>query len=339
MSGGPERRRRIDGPTGALLAYLCIAALLLVALGVRLGEDRGSRADRETACPKTVLTQPAGRAQAAIEPTPASAEREGTAVPRWRTERVFAPGRVLVAYYGTAGTGALGVLGERTPEAAHRRLARAARPFARVYGEARPVHELIVTIADAHPGGDGDYSHDIARSAVRRQLALARRTGALVVLDLQPGRADFAEVARRWAWALRRPHVGLALDPEWRMGPGQVPGRVIGSVRAREVNRVSAWLAALVRRHDLPEKVFVVHQFRSSMLPDIERIRSRDGLAMVQHVDGFGTRSQKVDTYRAVARPGAFAMGFKLFYDEDIGLMGPRAVHALAPKVRFVSYQ
>lgn len=364
MSGRDGRGRLVDGATGAFLAYLALAALVLVAFGVRLGEERadagervgaeGRHAQREDArlsptpehlSSRVAPVEPVGDGAAEPEATdapgrPGEPDQPATG-PRWRAERVFAPGRTLVAYYGTAGTGALGVLGEGTPERAHRRLVRAARPFAgsRTGREVVPVHELIVTIADAHPGRDGDYSHDIARSAVRRQLALARRTGALVVLDLQPGRADFAEVARRWAWALRQPHVGLALDPEWRMGPGQVPGRVIGSVRAREVNRVSGWLAALVRRLDLPEKPFVVHQFRTSMLPDIERIRSRDGLAMVQHVDGFGTRAQKLDTYRAVARPGAFAMGFKLFYDEDIRLMGPRAVHALDPKVRFVSYQ
>ena len=31
---------------------------------------------------------------------------------------------------------------------------------------------------------------------------------------------------------LALPHVGLALDPEWHVGPGQVPGRVIGSMDA-----------------------------------------------------------------------------------------------------------
>ena len=109
------------------------------------------------------------------------------------------------------------------------------------------------------------------------------------MLDLQPGRADFLTVAKRWAWALEDPWVGLALDPEWRMGPRQVPGRVIGSVGAAEVNRVSAWLADLVEREGLPEKAFVLHQFRSTMIRDVERVRSsRPGLAMVQHVDGFG---------------------------------------------------
>ncbi|MEQ6902329.1 hypothetical protein [Nocardioides sp. YIM 152588] len=333
--------RAYDGTTGAVLAHLAIAALLLLALGVRLADER---ADAPLA--DTLVGPAAGEAAdgAAVRSAVGGgeggdAESAAATAPRWRTEPVFAPGRTLVAYYGTAGSGALGVLGERDPAASHRRLVRAARPFAGGDGEAQPVYELIVTIADAHPGRDGDFNHDIDRAAVRRYLAAARRQGALVLLDVQPGRADFAQVARRWAWALRRPHVGLALDPEWRMARGQVPGRVLGSVRAAEVNRVSAWLSAMVVRRDLPEKLLVVHQFRTSMLPDAERVRDRRGLALVQHVDGFGTPRQKLDTYRVVARPDTFRMGFKLFYDEDSRLMRPREVAAIRPRVRFVSYQ
>jgi hypothetical protein len=59
----------------------------------------------------------------------------------------------------------------------------------------------------------------------------------------------------------------------------------------------------------------------------------------VQHVDGFGTPGQKRATYHAVARPRQFAMGFKLFYDEDVRRMGPAEVHRLRPHVRFVSFQ
>src|SRR5689334_5211052 len=43
--------------------------------------------------------------------------------------RVFAGGRFLVAYYGTAGSGALGVLGEDPPDRMDARLTRAARAF------------------------------------------------------------------------------------------------------------------------------------------------------------------------------------------------------------------
>jgi hypothetical protein len=253
--------------------------------------------------------------------------------------RAIFPGRILVAYYGTAQTPALGVLGEGSPAAMTRKLRRQAKP----YGKGRPkvqiVYELIATIADASPGPDGDYSHFIPRREIKRYVGAARRHKALLVLDLQPGRSTFMSQARELKWALRKPWVGLALDPEWRMRRGQVPGQTIGSVKAAEVNKVAALVARVRKRHDLPQKLFMLHQFRTDMVRNIERVEQRPGLAMVQHVDGFGTQRQKRATYHAVARPARFHMGFKLFYDEDTDLFRPREVRRIRPKVQFVSYQ
>jgi hypothetical protein len=249
------------------------------------------------------------------------------------------PGHLLVAYYGTAGTGALGVLGEADPDTITRRLRKAAAPFATKRRPEQIVYELIVTIADGGPGPDGDYSHDIARSKVAAYIEAAHRNKALLVLDLQPGRSNFLDVAKRWKWALKDPWVSLALDPEWRMGPGQVPARVIGSVGAVEVNAVSRWLQWLRKSNDLPEKVFMLHTFRTTMIRNIDKVVIRKGLATVEHVDGFGTQAQKLATYHAVAHPEKFHMGFKLFYDEDINRMSAARVKQIRPVVEFVSFQ
>jgi hypothetical protein len=253
--------------------------------------------------------------------------------------KIFGDGRFLVAYYGTAETGALGVLGETSPDEMQRRVHRAAKPFARKHQPVQVVYELIVSIADRHPGKGGDFSHDIPRAEVQKYIDAAHRHGALLLLDVQPGRSDFLTVAKRWAWALEDPYVGLALDPEWRMGQHGVPGTRIGSVDAAEVNRVSAWLRDLVARHQLPQKLFVLHQFRVDMIHHIGAIERRRGLVLVQHVDGFGTPGQKLDTFHAVARPQQFFLGFKLFYDEDVHRMSPADVRRIKPKVRFVSFQ
>jgi hypothetical protein len=105
------------------------------------------------------------------------------------------------------------------------------------------------------------------------------------------------------------------------------------------VNRTSRWLSRLVRRDDLPQKLFVLHQFRLSMLPDLGRVLPRPGLAMVQHADGFGSRRQKLATYHAIARPRQFRLGFKLFYRWDRHRFTPREVRRIRPAVSFVSYQ
>lgn len=248
-------------------------------------------------------------------------------------------GRMFVAYYGTVGTPVLGVLGESKPEDAIGRVKKAAAPFRRNGLDAQPVFELIVTIADAYPGPDGDFSHDVPVPAVRAWVDAARQAGALLVLDIQTGRSDFVKVAKRWEWALKEPHVGLAIDPEWRMKPHQVPGRVIGSVSTWEINLTSRWLEELVEAQNLPQKLFVVHQFRRDMVYGKHRIENRQFLAEVQHVDGFGTPGQKLSTYRAVARPTDFRMGFKLFYDEDRPRMSAARVMKIQPRVDFVSFQ
>ncbi len=245
----------------------------------------------------------------------------------------------LVAFYGTAHTASLGVLGQGTPPRMTKRLRAAARPF-RVEGKRiQIVYELIVSVADRHAGSDGTYSHDIPRAYVQKFIDLARRNKALLLLDIQPGRESFLPRARHYRWALRQPFVGLALDPEWRMGPRQVPARTIGHVGAVEINRVSRFVADVAHRNKLPEKLFVIHQFRREMVTNIDRVRTRPGLAMVQHIDGFGSRAQKLATYHHVAEPSQFTMGFKLFYDEDTHLFRPREALAIRPRISFVSYQ
>ena len=320
-----------------LLVCATVAALACAGLDALGGADPGARPAPADALAPVAADPSPGGAESSFLP----AQPTARAVPRLPGggTRVFGHQRFLVAYYGTAGTGVLGVLGEGAPDTMHERLVRAAEPFGREGERVQPVYELIVTVADAVPGPDGDYSHDISTGSVREYIDAAHRNGALVVLDVQPGRSDFLTVVKRWTWALKDPWVGLALDPEWRVGPRQVPGQLIGSVGAAEVNRVSAWLSNLVERRRLPEKAFVLHQFRTSMIRDIARVRERAGLATVQHVDGFGTRSQKLATYHAVARPAQFAMGLKLFYDEDTNLFAPHRVRKIRPPVSFVSYQ
>lgn len=268
--------------------------------------------------------------------TVAKHQRVTSQLPRKR--RVF-PAKILVAYYGTAHSSVLGVLGETDPQTMTRRLRDAARPFGAEGKEVKLVYELIVCVADATAGSDGSYSHLIPRAYVREYIRAARRNNALLVMDFQPGRATFLSQIRKFSWALKNPFVGVALDPEWRMGPGEVPGQTIGSVEAAEVNRVSRYLASFTRHQGLRQKLFMLHQFRPDMVRDIARVQRREELAMVQHVDGFGTQSQKLATYDAVARPRDFHMGFKLFYDEDTDLFRPREVLGIQPPIRFVSYQ
>lgn len=329
-----------------LVSLILVAFLLAVAaINQADGEADRPRAPQSTRTPPPVIAPlPTPTPTPTPSPTPSSTPSTTPvpAVPQGLpggVRTIFAGNRILVAYYGTAGTGSLGVLGEKSPDAIFQQLVRAGRPFARNGRTVQPVFELIVTVAHAGPTRTGMYSSDIDHALVQPYIDAAHRHGVLLVLDVQPGRANFLPVVKRWEWALKDPWVGLALDPEWRVGPRQVPAQVIGSVGADEVNQVSRWLDDLVEREALPEKVFMLHQFRTSMIRDIERIVPRKNLALVQHVDGFGPPRAKLSTYRTVAKPRQFTMGFKLFYDEDVPRMTAAQVLRIRPQVRFVSFQ
>jgi hypothetical protein len=294
-----------------------------------------------TGCSGAEEPRPTAGVSSAAVPAPSPAptrtpEQARVQLPLGGT-KIF-PAYRVVAYYGTAGNRALGVLGESSPEKMLPKLRAAAEPFA---GDRKVqvAYELIASVAQAGPGADGDYSRMIPLSRIQQYVDQARRNKVLVILDLQPGRGDFLPQARLLERFLVQPHVGLALDPEWRMPKGKVPGKTIGRVGAAEVNRVSGYLAGLVARHKLPEKLFVLHQFRASMLPDVARIERRPGLALVQHVDGFGTRSEKTATWHRLRRPQQFHLGYKIFYDEDVKRYRAADVLKFKPVPELVSFQ
>ena len=142
----------------------------------------------------------------------------------------------VIAYYGNGQSNALGVLGHFPPEVAAAKIAAVARQWATPQRPTIPAMELIVSVADGAPGSHGNYSHDTADSVIERYLAVVRKHHQLLVLDIQPGRQKFLPVVQRYEKFLAMPDVGVALDPEWRMGPTDIPGRVIGHVDAPEIN-------------------------------------------------------------------------------------------------------
>ena len=200
--------------------------------------------------------------------------------------------------------------------------------------------ELIAAVASDSPGFDGMYRSRQTDAVIGRYLAAARRAKALLILDIQPGHADFLTESQRLEKWLRMPDVSLALDPEWHT-PGAVPGQVIGSVDVREVNAVSFWLEQLVRRHHLPQKLLVVHRFTDNMISGEERLKPRRDVAVTVNVDGFGSTPVKVARYRGYAKhptPGLHN-GFKLFYVEDDHTMSPRQVLRVRPRPELIVYE
>jgi hypothetical protein len=253
---------------------------------------------------------------------------------------VIFPNYRVVAFYGGSDGPGLGVLGQGTPDQAAAAVERQAQLFAFAGRPVQPAMELITTVALANPGPDGIYSSRGDPAAVQRYLTAARAHKELLVLDFQPGQGDFLTQIKRFERFVAQPDVGVAVDPEWHMQPGQIPGRVYGSSSAASINEVSAYLQAIVIKHRLPQKLFVIHQFRPSVLPDRQAILARPGLATVFHADGNGVPDDKVNVFDALAFPGPpFARGFKLFFTRDTPLMTPQQAMALTPSPDLVTYQ
>ncbi len=253
------------------------------------------------------------------------------------------PGRRMVALYGNPLTTSLGPLGDQDPAAGLARIRQISAGYDADGTAVLPTFEIIATVAAGSAGADGDYSNEMSLDLLRSWVDFAGDNGMYVLLDLQPGRTTFLSQAVLYEELLLEPHVGLALDPEWRLGSDEVHLDQIGSVGADEVNEVVEWLAALTRNNGLPQKVLLIHQFRNDMLPDRERIIATPELSLVIQMDGHGTVPEKMTSWNRTTagwETDQFEYGWKNFYDEDIpGPMAAVDVLALIPTVVYVSFQ
>jgi hypothetical protein len=257
--------------------------------------------------------------------------------------QVLFPMRKIVALYGNPQSPALGALGQQDLTASIARAKTVAAQYRKlVRVPVIPAFEIIATVAQASPGRSGTYSYVTSVAALRPWIDAATRAGMYVTLDLQPGRANLLTQAKIYRSLLLRPNVGLALDPEWKLGPGQLPLRQIGSVSITEVNSVVTWLARLTARYHLPQKLLELHEFRLSMIQNIQRLDTHyDDLAIVINMDGQGAPSTKQQTWNAVVSnaPRGVFFGWKDFYVKDTPMLGPAATLHHWPQPVLISYQ
>jgi hypothetical protein len=323
------------GRTATIVATTILGAVLASCSPVTNGPapvDPQSGAREPTTVPHSTST---------ARPTPSPAPSSGPQLPRGG--RVVFPRYRLVGYAGYPGSTALGRLGVGDLDARVREIQKVAKPLAGGR-TVLPVLELIATIVRPDPGPDGMYRTRAAAATIDQYLAAARRAKGILLLNIQPGRADFLDEVRHYERWLVQPDVGIALDPEWAMGPGQVPMRVFGSTTGTEIDRVAAYLSGLASAHNLPEKVLVYHQLAPSIVRGEKAIRQHPGVTIIKSVDGIGSRSMKLSTFAKLATrlPKPVHAGFKLFYDEDrrFGpLMTPAQVLAVRPQPEYVLYE
>jgi hypothetical protein len=252
------------------------------------------------------------------------------------------PEHRIVAFYGNPLSRRMGILGEVDPEEMLPRLEKVATQWAVADSGQKvlPALHLIATVAQGYPGPGGNPRLQLPDSVIERVASWAEERGWLLILDIQTGLSTVDRELPALLPYLKRPYVHLALDPEFAMKGGKKPGIHMGTMDAVEVNHAIDVLAKLVKEHDLPPKVLVVHRWTYKMLTNSSRIRLDPRVQVVVDMDGFGPPANKKGAYRwfVVRHPVQYA-GFKLFYKNDKPMMTPAEVLEMYPKPNYIQYQ
>ncbi|HTM68287.1 MAG TPA: hypothetical protein VL426_03210 [Candidatus Binatia bacterium] len=258
------------------------------------------------------------------------------------------PFKRIVAYYGNFSAKSMGVLGEYPEPVMLKMLDKEVRAWEAADPDTpvQPAIDYIAIPAQAGAGTDGLYRMRMSDAKVQHALDVAAKIDGIVILEVQAGLADVMTEVRSLEPFLEKPQVHLAIDPEFALrGSGARPGTKVGTVDAAEVNEAARYLAGLVREHDLPPKVLIVHRYTREMVTHATAIEPLPEVQVVMDMDGWGPEAKKYSTYRSWIAPEPVQFtGFKLFYKNDIKrpgsrLLTPAEVLQLTPSPSFIQYQ
>ena len=288
----------------------------------------------QTAPTEPPATQPAPAATTVPSPTP-QPEVALTG------DEIFPEYRVL-SYYGFPGEVNMGVLGEYDMPTLLEKLKAQAAEYEAI--DDRPYQlafEVIASVAQQWEGEDGDYLAYIGQDVLQQYIDFTAANGLLLILDVQFGHKTVQEEVAAMEPYLKYPHVQLALDPEFSVGEGQVPGTVIGEIDAADINYAQNELARISAENDLPPKLLIVHQFHYDSITNREQVATVPGVQFVLEVDGFGSPEEKLATFAVLAGDRIFDFhGFKLWYNgQDDPMMTPQQVLDLDPQPDLIIYQ
>jgi hypothetical protein len=259
----------------------------------------------------------------------------------------------IVAYYGNLYSKRMGVLGEYPPDEMLRMLQGECKKWAAADPTipVLPALHYIAVTAQGSAGKDGKFRARMPFKQIDSILHMAARINAIVFLDIQVGFSDVQTEVPLLEKYLSMPNVHLGIDAEFAMKPGMRVGKNVGTFDASDVNWCSEYLTKLVKAHNLPPKVFIVHRWTQKMITNYKNIKTRPDVQLVMDMDGWGPQQLKMDTYKNYewAQPVQFT-GFKLFYKNDVKtlakvkfaattMMSPKQVLALKPSPIYIQYQ
>ncbi len=298
------------------------------------------------------LSAQAAREDSVADSTASRRESAASAAPVWPVPGppplpgAVLPAKRIIAFYGNPLSKRMGILGELPVDQMLAQLQREVTAWqtADPATPVQPALHLVATVAQADAGRDGKYRAKMLDTLVERVHGWARRSSALLFLDLQVGLSTIQIEAPRFEKFLMQPDVHLGMDPEFAMHDGAQPGKRVGSYDARDINAMIDYLGELVTKHNLPPKILVVHRFTRRMVTGTERIKLDPRVQVVMHMDGWGPERIKRDSYQAyIYKEPVQYTGFKLFYKNDTrrggSLMTPMDILSLTPRPVYIQYQ
>jgi hypothetical protein len=257
------------------------------------------------------------------------------------------PFKRIVAYYGNFYSKKMGCLGEYPTDEMLTRLQAEVSKWQKADSttEAVPALHYIAVTAQGYPGKGNKYRLRMPFKQIDSLIRIAARVNALVFLDIQVGLSTVQEEIPLLENYLKMPQVHLGIDPEFSMKTGKVPGSVIGTMDASDVNFAANYLANLAKANQIPPKILVVHRFTQAMITNYRQIHTNPDVQIVMDMDGWGVQSKKKTTYREfISKEPVQFTGFKLFYKNDFReansrMLNPEEVLALKPQPVYIQYQ
>jgi hypothetical protein len=257
------------------------------------------------------------------------------------------PFKRIVAYYGNLYSRQMGALGQYDEPEMLSKLStevknwEAADPSTPVV----PALHYIVVVAQGSAGADGKYRFRMPSTEIDKVLKMAEKINAIVFLDIQVGFSNLESEIPLLSKYLAMPQVHLGIDPEFSMKSGIRPGKVVGTFDAKDINYATEYLSNIVKEHNLPPKILIVHRYTQKMVTNYKEIKPTPEVQIVMNMDGWGGMAKKIGTYKNFIYPEPVQFtGFKIFYKNDIltpgtVIMSPQDVLKLSPKPIYIQYQ
>ena len=257
------------------------------------------------------------------------------------------PFKRIVAFYGNLYSKKMGILGEYPPKELWNKLNAEVKAWEKVDPSTpvQPAIHYIAVVAQGIPMKDGKYCKRMPDMQIDSALAIAKMGNAIVFLDIQVALSNLQHEVPLLEKYLKMPNVHLAIDPEFSMKDGHIPGKKIGTMDANDINYCSEYLAKLVKENHLSPKIFIVHRFTQGMVRNYKNILLHPEVQIIMNMDGWGEPILKRSTYLLYIyhEPVQFT-GFKLFYKNDLKkpphhMLTPMEVMKLKPQPIYIQYQ